>query len=322
VIVFAAAIVILTARAHYATFARYIKLATLALFAYIAVAIAVRPPWREVLAATFLPQWRTDQQYITTVLAILGATISPYLFFWQASQDVEAEEELGRRTIRARRGATKGELADARADVLTGMFLSNVVYFIVLATASTLYRAGQHDIETTRQAAEALRPLAGNAAYLLFSIGLVGSGLLAIPVLAGSASLAIAELFGWGAGLDLGVRRARGFYAMFGVAIAVGLILDLLGVNPIRMLFLSALVKGLVAPPLLVLVMLAANNRKIMGDQTNGLMLNVLGWTTVAVMDCCRACVRTPRRCIASKNSHRRDQFTIDLRLQSPLVPQ
>ncbi len=178
-----------------------------------------------------------------------------------------------------------GELARCESRRAHGNVLANLVfYFIVLATASTLYGAGQHDIETTRQAAEALRPLAGSAAYLLFSVGLIGSGLLAIPVLAGSASFAIAELFGWRAGLDLRVRQARRFYAVFGVAIAVGLILDLLGVNPIRMLFLSALVNGLVAPPLLVLVMLAANNRKIMGDQTNGLMLNVLGWTTVAVM--------------------------------------
>jgi NRAMP (natural resistance-associated macrophage protein)-like metal ion transporter len=285
VVLFAAAIVIFTARAHYATFARYIKLATLALFTYIAAAIIVRPPWREVLDATFTPEWRTDQQYITMLLAILGTTISPYLFFWQASHEVEAEKGLGRETVTARRGATSGELADARADVFTGMCLSNVVfYYIVLATASTLYRAGQHDIETTRQAAEALRPLAGDAAYLLFSVGLVGSGLLAIPVLAGSASFAIAELFNWRAGLDLRFRQAGRFYTVFGVAIAVGLILDLLGVNPIRMLFLSALVNGLVAPPVLVLVMLAANNRKIMGDQTNGLMLNLLGWTTVAVM--------------------------------------
>jgi NRAMP (natural resistance-associated macrophage protein)-like metal ion transporter len=285
VMLFAAAIVIFTVRAHYATFARYIKLATLALFTYIAAAIIVRPPWREVLDATFTPEWRTDQQYITMLLAILGTTISPYLFFWQASHEVEAEKDLGRKTIATRRGATTAELADARADVLTGMCLSNVVfYFIVLATASTLYRAGQHDIETTRQAAEALRPLAGNAAYLLFSMGLVGSGLLAIPVLAGSASFAIAELFGWRAGLDLRFRQAGRFYTVFGVAIAVGLVLDLLGVNPIRMLFLSALVNGLVAPPLLVLVMLAANNRKIMGNETNGLMLNLLGWTTVAIM--------------------------------------
>jgi Mn2+/Fe2+ NRAMP family transporter len=260
-------------------------LATLGLFTYIAAAIIVRPPWREVLDATFTPEWRTDEQYITMLLAILGTTISPYLFFWQASQEVEAEKGLGRETITARRGATRGELTDARADVLTGMGLSNFVfYFIVLATASTLYRAGQHDIETTRQAAEALRPLAGDAAYLLFSMGLVGSGLLAIPVLAGSASFAIAELFGWRAGLDLRFRQAGRFYTVFGVAIAVGLILDLLGVHPIRMLFLSALVNGLVAPPLLVLVMLAANNRNIMGNQTNGLLLNLLGWATVAIM--------------------------------------
>jgi NRAMP (natural resistance-associated macrophage protein)-like metal ion transporter len=265
VVAFAAVIVIFTARAHYVTFARYIRLATLALFAYIAVAIVSRPPWREVLGATFVPAWRTDQEYITMILAILGTTISPYLFFWQASHEVEAEKDLGRKTVGARRGATTRELADASADVLTGMCLSNVAfYFIVLATASTLYRASQQDIETTRQAAEALRPVAGNAAYLLFSMGLVGSGLLAIPVLAGSASFAIAELFGWSAGLDLRVRQARRFYAAFSVAITVGLILDLLGVNPIRMLFLSALVNGLVAPPLLVLVMLAANNRTIM----------------------------------------------------------
>jgi Mn2+/Fe2+ NRAMP family transporter len=219
------------------------------------------------------------------VLAILGTTISPYLFFWQASQEVEAEKNDGRKTIADRRGATSRELADARADVFSGMCYSNVVmYFIMLATASTLYAAGQRDIETTRQAAEALRPLAGDAAYLLFSMGLIGSGLLAIPVLAGSASFAIAELFGWRAGLDLRFRQAGRFYTVFAMAITVGLILDLVGVNPIRMLFLSALVNGLVAPPLLVLVMLAANNRRIMGNQTNGLWLNLLGWTTVAVM--------------------------------------
>jgi NRAMP (natural resistance-associated macrophage protein)-like metal ion transporter len=285
VIVFAATTIIFTVRVHYVTFARYIKWLTLVLFAYVGAAVIADPPWRQVLAATFSPAWRTDEPYVTTLLAILGTTISPYLFFWQASQEVEAEKDLGRATIAARRGASTGELLDARADVLTGMCFANMVfYFIVLATASTLYRAGQHDIETTRQAAEALRPLAGDAAYLLFSMGLVGSGLLAIPVLAASASFAIAELFGWRAGLDLRFRQAGRFYTVFGVAIAVGLILELTGINPIRMLFVSALVNGLVAPPLLVLVMLAANNRKIMGDQTNGPMLNALGWTTVAIM--------------------------------------
>jgi NRAMP (natural resistance-associated macrophage protein)-like metal ion transporter len=285
VIVFAATTIIFTMRVHYVTFARYIKWLTLVLFAYIGAAFIANPPWREVLAATFSPAWRADELYVTTVLAILGTTISPYLFFWQASQEVEAEKDLGRATIATRRGASTRELLDARADVLTGMCFANLVfYFVVLATASTLYRAGQRDIETTRQAAEALRPLAGDAAYLLFSVGLVGSGLLAIPVLAGSASFAIAELFDWRAGLDLRFRQAGRFYTVFGVAISVGLILDLLGVNPIRMLFLSALVNGLVAAPLLVLVMLAANNKKIMGNQTNGFWLNLLGWTTVAVM--------------------------------------
>jgi Mn2+/Fe2+ NRAMP family transporter len=285
VIVFAATTIIFTVRVHYVTFARYIKWLTLVLFAYVGAAFIADPPWQQVLAATFSPAWRTDEPYVTTLLAILGTTISPYLFFWQASQEVEAEKDLGRATIAARRGASTGELLDARADVLTGMCFANVVfYFVVLATASTLYRADQHDIETTRQAAEALRPLAGDAAYLLFSIGLIGAGLLAIPVLAGSASFAIAELFDWRAGLDLRFRQGARFYVVFGSAIATGLLLDLFGVNPIRMLFLSALVNGLVAPPLLVLVMLAANNKTIMGDQTNGYWLNLLGWTTVVVM--------------------------------------
>jgi NRAMP (natural resistance-associated macrophage protein)-like metal ion transporter len=285
VMIFVSVTVVFTVQARYATFGRYIKWTTLVLLTYIGAAIIARPPWDQVLIATFSPEWRSDEGYETMLLAILGTTISPYLFFWQASHEVEAEKDLGRQTRAERRGATAGELADARADVLTGIGFCNLVfYFIVLATASTLYRAGQHDIETTRQAAEALRPLAGEAAYLLFSIGLIGSGLLAIPVLAGSASFAIAELFDWRAGLNLRLRQASRFYVVFGSAVAIGLVLELFEVNPIRMLFLSALVNGLVAPPLLALVMLAANNHDIMGDQTNGLWLNVLGWAVVAIM--------------------------------------
>jgi Mn2+/Fe2+ NRAMP family transporter len=285
VLLFAIISIVFTVRARYATFARYIKWATLVLLTYVGAAIVATPPWREVLAATFSPEWRTDHRYMTTLLAILGTTISPYLFFWQASQEVEAEKSLGRKTVAARRGATRTELGEARADVLTGMCFSNIVfYFIVLATASTLHRAGQRDIETTRQAAEALRPIAGDAAYLLFSIGIIGSGFLALPVLAGSASFAIAELFGWKAGLDLQFRQARHFYVVLGMAVVIGLVLDLFGANPIRMLFLSALVNGLAAPPLLALVMFAANNKAIMGKHTNGFWLNLLGWTTVAVM--------------------------------------
>lgn len=285
VAIFAFVSIAFTIKTRYATFARYIKWSTLVLFAYIGAAILAEPPWREVVAATVVPHSRITEPYLTTLLAILGTTISPYLFFWQASHEVEQEKNAGRPRRVDRQGATSNELRDARTDVLTGMCFSNVVfYFIVLATASTLYEAGTRDIGTTRQAAEALRPLAGEGAYLLFSIGLIGSGLLAIPILAGSASFAMAELFGWRAGLDLRWHQATRFYIVLSGAVGVGLILNFAGTNPMRMLFLSALVNGVVAPPVLALIMLAANNRKIMGPQTNGIWLNVLGWLTVAVM--------------------------------------
>ena len=177
------------------------------------------------------------------------------------------------------------------------MCFSNVVmYFIILATASTLYRAGLRDIETSRQAAEALKPLAGEAAYLLFALGVIGTGLLAVPVLAGSASYAVAELFGWRSGLELPPRRARRFYLVLSASIVAGMILEVFGTNPIRMLFLSAVVNGLLAPPLLLLVMLVGNNRDIMGAHTNGLWLNVFGWTATGLMTCAAVLflVKTP----------------------------
>ncbi len=278
-------VVAFTVFTSYATFAKYVKWTTLVLFAYIMSALLSRPDWREGLLQSFVPRLDFSSTYLTTVVATLGTTISPYLFFWQASQEVEAEKALGRRTRLARRGATSRELADARDDVIAGMTFSNLVqYFIILATASTLFRAGHTDIRTTREAAEALRPLAGDAAYLLFAIGLVGSGLLAIPVLAGSASFAIAELRGWPAGLDRPFRRARRFYAVFGAAVVVGLVLEAVSVSPIRMLFYSALVNGLAAPPLLIVIMIAANDRRVMGRWTNSRSLNVFGWAATALM--------------------------------------
>ena len=192
---------------------------------YIIAELLARPDWKGVLVATVVPRLSWDSSYIATLVGILGTTISPYLFFWQASQEVEEEKGRGRRTLAQRRGSTPHELRDAALDVNTGMFFSNLVmYFIILATASTLYRAGQRDIQTARQAAEALRPLAGDAAYLLFALGLIGTGLLAIPVLAGSASYAVAELFGWRTGLDLSPRRGRRFYLVFAGSVVGGVI--------------------------------------------------------------------------------------------------
>jgi NRAMP (natural resistance-associated macrophage protein)-like metal ion transporter len=282
---FGVSIMVVTVYASYATFARCLKWMTAVLVAYVAAAFLARPEWGAALRATVLPELRWDTIYIGTLVGVLGTTISPYLFFWQASQEVEEEKARGRRTSAQRRGATPHELADARLDVTTGMLFSNVVmYFIILATASTLYRAGTTDIETAREAAEALRPLAGEAAYLLFGLGLIGTGLLAVPVLAGSASFAIAELFGWRSGLDLPPRRGRRFYLVFAGAIVGGMLLDAFRMNPMRMLFLSAVLNGILAPPLLLLVMLVSNNTKIMGEHTNGVWLNVLGWGATAVM--------------------------------------
>jgi Mn2+/Fe2+ NRAMP family transporter len=285
VLVFGAFMIVVTVYTSYKAFAGYLKWLTAVLFAYIIAAFLARPDWKGVLVATVVPRLSWDSSYIATLVGILGTTISPYLFFWQASQEVEEEKGRGRRTLAQRRGSTPHELRDAALDVNTGMFFSNLVmYFIILATASTLYRAGQRDIQTARQAAEALRPLAGDAAYLLFALGLIGTGLLAIPVLAGSASYAVAELFGWRTGLDLSPRRGRRFYLVFAGSVVGGVILAFLESNPIRVLFLSAVINGLLAPPLMVLVMLVGNNRKIMGEHTNGFWLNVLGWAAVGLM--------------------------------------
>ena len=285
VAVFGLVIGLATIYTSYATIATWLKWLTAVLFAYVVSAFLARPDWPQAFYDTLLPRVSFDASSVSTLIGIFGTTISPYLFFWQASQEVEEERAQGRLTVAARRGATDHELRDARRDVVTGMAFSNVVmYFIILATAATLHRAGHVDIETSRQAAEALRPLAGNAASLLFTIGLVGTGLLAIPVLAGSASYAVAEVFGWRAGLDMPPRRARRFYIVLGGAIVVGAVIDALHVGAVRMLFLSAVVNGLLAPPLLVLVMLVGNNRKIMGTRVNDLWLNILGWCATGAM--------------------------------------
>ncbi len=261
------------------------KWLALALLAYIGAALFAKPEIVKVLAGSLIPTIRLDPAYIGILVALLGTTISPYLFFWQASQEVEEQISIGRRHLRHRQGASRFELKYALWDTIAGMVFSEIVaYFIILATASTLYRSGNREIETARAAAEALRPLAGEAAYLLFALGLVGTGFLAVPVLAGSASFAVAELFGWRSGLDLSARKGRRFYLVFAGAVLGGMLLDLFETNPIRMLFLSAVLNGILAPPLLVLVMLVGNNRAIMGEHANGPWLNVLGWTATVVM--------------------------------------
>lgn len=224
---FAILIVALLVWSSYRHIARVFKWLTFVLFAYVAAAFLAHPRWSEVLRATFVPHVEWSAKYFATFIAIMGTTISPYLFFWQAAQEVEEERAMGRRTVHDRRGATDAELSAARTDVLTGMAFAGVVmYFIILTTGATLHVAGQRDIETASQAAEALRPLAGDAAYLLFTVGLVGTGMLGVPVLAGSAAYAIAEAMHWRGSLNDRPRAAPKFYLVLAVAVMFGLALD------------------------------------------------------------------------------------------------
>jgi NRAMP (natural resistance-associated macrophage protein)-like metal ion transporter len=269
----------------YRLIARIFKWLTLALFAYIGSAFFARPDWGEVLSSTFNPTIRLDQTFLVTLVAILGTTISPYLFFWQATQEVEEEMSMGRTQLWRRRGATDQELSYAALDVNVGMAFSVLVmYFVMLATAATLHEAGKTDIKSATDAAEALRPLAGDLSSILLAIGLIGSGVLAVPILSGSAAYALSEAFGWKYGLDRNPARAKQFYAVIAVATLIGVGIDYLGINPIDALFFTAVINGFVAPPLLVMIMLVSNNKKIMGARTNSRLTNVLGWGAAAVM--------------------------------------
>jgi NRAMP (natural resistance-associated macrophage protein)-like metal ion transporter len=270
----------------YRHLARIFKWLTLVLFAYVAAAFLARPDWHAVLRATFVPHVEWSSAFLATLVGILGTTISPYLFFWQASQEVEDERALGRVTVKEREGATDDELRVARRDVLSGMFFSNLVmYFIILTTAATLHAHGITHIETARDAAEALRPLAGKGAYLLFTLGLIGTGLLAVPVLAGSAAYAVAEAEAWQhESLEDRPRLAPRFYAVVAIAMVLGLALDFVGFNAVKMLFYSAVLNGVLAPPLVVLVVLLTSNSQVMGERVSSRPLRYLGWATAAIM--------------------------------------
>jgi Mn2+/Fe2+ NRAMP family transporter len=261
------------------------KWLTLSLFAYVIAAFLARPDWSAVVYATFIPQFHIDGQFITTLVAILGTTISPYLFFWQASEEVEEEKKEGRRRLAQRKGATEEEFRNEKWDTVTGMIFCNIVfYFVILAAASTLHVAGKTDIKSTAEAAQALEPLAGSLAKVLFAVGLVGAGFLAVPVLTGSASYAVAETFGWRSGLDEKPRRAKRFYGFIALSTLVGVLIDLIGINPITALFWTAVINGVIAPPLLVVVMLVSNNKRVVGERTNGVWTNVVGWLAAVIM--------------------------------------
>ena len=229
-----------------------------------------------------MPEVELSKEYLATLVAIFGTTISPYLFFWQASQEVEEEKERGRQRLVARRGASARELNDAFWDVNIGMLFSNLVfYFIVVASGAAL--RGQA-VDSAEVAARALRPVAGPAAEALFAAGIIGAGALAVPVLTGSAAFAVCETFGCRSGLNRKPQEAKVFYAVIAGSTMIGAVVNFFGVSPMRALYWTAVLNGLLAPPLLVVILLIAKNPRIMKQRVNGVVLNIVGWTAALIM--------------------------------------
>lgn len=269
----------------YRTIARVLKWLTLALVAYVVAGVLAGPNWKEVLSATFVPRvtWKLD--YLTTFVALFGTSITPYLFFWQAAQEVEEQKAEGKREQRDRVGATRKEMRRVRNDTVTGMAVSQVIcYFIIVASGTTIYASGHHDIQTAQQAAQGLKSIGGGIGTVLFAAGLIGTGLLGVPTLAGSAAYAIGAAFNWKVGMNEPVTRAREFYGVIAAGMILGAALDFVGLSPVTLLFGAAVVNGLLAPPLLVVILLVANNPRIMKSHMNGRVLNLLGGATVLIM--------------------------------------
>lgn len=284
-VAFGVACILLEVFVSYARYAEALKWATLSLFAYVAVVFAAGVPWGDALYATLVPQIAFDASHAMALVAILGTTISPYLFFWQAGQEVE---ELHRRHVKALWVAPRKagpELARIRTDTITGMGVSNLIaIFVIFATAATLNAHGVTEIATSAQAAEALRPIAGIFTFALFAAGIIATGMLAVPVLAGSAAYAVSELFGWPEGLDHRPREARAFYATIAVATLAGVALNFTPIDPVRALYWSAVVNGVLAAPLMAVMMIVAMNPRIMGRLTLPRPMMLLGWLATAAM--------------------------------------
>lgn len=269
----------------YATLVRVFKWLTLTLFAYIVTAFVVHPPWANVLLQFVIPHVELNARWLSTAVGVLGTTITPYLFFWQSSLMIEEEKELGQTTRASRRGTDARAVHAMHADVNIGMILSNLVsFFIIVTTAATLGAHGARDIATAQQAAAALRPLAGPFAALLFTLGMVGTGILAVPTLAGSSAYVAAETFRFREGLNETPRRAPGFYTIIAVGIAVGVAMDLLHVDAIKALFWSAVVNGIAAVPLIAAIVWLASDPSFMGRWRSSWAARAWGWATVALM--------------------------------------
>lgn len=269
----------------YNRYAKYLKWLALVLFAYVVSALLANLNWGDVLQHTVMPSITFDKDQLLIICAILGTTISPYLFFWQTSQEVEDEIAHGLTTLVQRQVTTKEQIKGMRTDVWSGMFFSNLVmFFIIAACGAILFPHGITNITSASQAAEALRPFAGDWTYFLFTIGILGTGMLAIPVLAGSSSYAISESFQWREGLGKKLRSAYAFYGIIIISMVIGLCINFIGLNPIKVLIYSAVANGIVAPLVLIPMVIISSNKKIMGQWVNKPLTKVIGWFVVAVM--------------------------------------
>ncbi len=285
-LIFAAISVLLQVFVRYRYYAPFLKWLTLVLFLYVGVVFTVTIPWQQVLVGTFLPRIEFTSDYLTLLVALLGTTISPYLFFWQASQEVEDMKRLGRqRPLNARARGGNEEMRRMAIDTTVGMVFSNAIaYFIMLTTAVTLHTHGVRTIATAADAADALRPIAGELTFFLFAVGIIGTGLLAIPVLAGSAAYAVAELYEWPSSLEARFPRAVGFYSIIAAATLIGFGLTYTPIDPIRMLIWSAVINGVVAVPVMIMMMLIVSHDGAMGRFRAKRRLAVAGWGATALM--------------------------------------
>jgi Mn2+/Fe2+ NRAMP family transporter len=285
-IVLGSGIVLLTLQiwGSYALIRNIFRWLALALLAYVGAAILARPDLGSVVRGTLVPTLRFDDRFLELMVAVIGTSLSAYIYTWQSNEEVEEEIAMGRTKLSQRRGATEQELSQSRRDVFFGMFFSNLVmYFIMLSTGAALFTAGKHDIGSAADAAEALQPLAGSAASFLFAVGVGAVGFLAVPVMTAGAAYDLAQTLGWRHSLHAKPRQAKGFYGTMALITAVAIGLNFLGFNPMRALVVAGIVQGFSAPPLLVLIMIMTSDRTLMGRRANGLGMKVLGWATTAI---------------------------------------
>lgn len=283
-IIFAIVSIVMEVFIGYHVYAKFLKWLSISVLSYVVAGIIINPEWILLLKNAFIPRFIWNEEYIFALIAVFGTSITPYLFFWQASEEVE-ENKLGHRLYFKNKNILHDRISRMRTDVKMGMVLANIVFFfIIVTTAQILFRNGITEINSPQEAAMALKPLAGNFAYFLFAFGIIGTGLLAVPVLAGSGAYALAEIMKWKEGLELKYNQAKGFYAVITLSIIFGLALNFFGINPIKALYWAAYLNGIIALPLLIVIMIVGNDKKIMGEETHPGWVKLFGWLAVVFM--------------------------------------